>query len=268
MGLAAALDGDRCERPEKLRFRHRRRTRPGSLRQDTTLRAGRSRAPRGDPAWRPYARKNRRLRDHASLSWSRGLYAMGVVSKLRRRGIGTALVRAALGAAGAAGCHHVVLNATEDGARCYTACGFRSLGWGQTWWWSLEAAPSSRQVELAEAIGFGDLAAVDALMPSADELTHPLPCGETPLTLALLTQQPGIGIAILERCPELAACRYPPHGTTLLHLAIEYDRPRFVEIALAHGIDPVTRDASFGGTALDWAEHFRRDSLILRLRDL
>ncbi len=59
-----------------------------------------------------------------------GLYAMGVVSKLRRRGIGTALVRAALGAAGAAGCHHVVLNATEDGARCYTACGFRSLGLG------------------------------------------------------------------------------------------------------------------------------------------
>ena len=127
-----------------------------------------------------------------------GLYGMGVAPKVRRRGIGSALVLAALDAARAEGCRHVVLNATDDGEHCYHACGFRSLGWGQTWWWSNGPAPSSRQLQLAEAIGFGDLAALDALAPRASELTDPLPCGETPLTLALLTDQPAVGAHLLE----------------------------------------------------------------------
>ena len=195
-----------------------------------------------------------------------GLYGMGVAPKVRRRGIGSALVLAALDAARAEGCRHVVLNATDDGEHCYHACGFRSLGWGQTWWWSNGPAPSSRQLQLAEAIGFGDLAALDALAPRASELTDPLPCGETPLTLALLTDQPAVGAHLLESCPALAARCYAPHAATLLHLAVEHDRPAFLEIALAGGVDPAIRDATFDATALGWAEHFGRTELAVRLR--
>lgn len=195
-----------------------------------------------------------------------GLYSMGVVAKVRRRGIGTALVDAALDAARTHGCGHVVLNATDEGAHCYRACGFRSLGWGQTWWWSRGHEPSARQLELAEAIGFGDLDALDALAPRADELTDTLPCCEPPLLLALLTGQPVVAAELLDRCPDLAARRYGPHAATLLHLAVEHDRPDFAELALARGVDPALRDTSFDATALDWAEHFGHDALAARLR--
>lgn len=193
-----------------------------------------------------------------------GLYAMGVVPKVRRRGIGSALVRAALDIARIQGCLHAVLNATDEGAFCYTACGFRSLGWGQTLWWSPAPAPSFRQLALAEAIGFSDLSTLQVLAPTVEELTNPLPCGETPLTLALLTNQPEVASDLLARYPSLATHRYGPHEATLLHLAIEHDRPAFVDIALEAGVDPEIRDTTFNATALGWAEHFGRSAPTLR----
>jgi hypothetical protein len=51
---------------------------------------------------------------------------------------------------------------------------------------------------------------------------------------------------------------------TLLHLAIEHDPP-FVEVALAHGVHPEVRDATFNATATGWAEHFGRRTILQRL---
>jgi GNAT superfamily N-acetyltransferase len=63
-----------------------------------------------------------------------GIYDMGVASKERRRGIGTALTLAALQLAGSQGCAAATLNATPEGELLYSALGFRSVGVAQTWW--------------------------------------------------------------------------------------------------------------------------------------
>jgi hypothetical protein len=81
------------------------------------------------------------------------------------------------------------------------------------------------------------------------------------------TAATGVGVAqyLLARRPSLGAARFEPHATTLLHLAVEHDSAAFVELALAHGIDPEVRGTSFGATALGWAEHFGRADLARRL---
>ena len=63
-----------------------------------------------------------------------GVYDMGVAGNARRRGYGTALTLAALGAADGLGCASVTLNATGEGEPLYRSVGFRSLGHGMTWW--------------------------------------------------------------------------------------------------------------------------------------
>jgi ribosomal protein S18 acetylase RimI-like enzyme len=194
-----------------------------------------------------------------------GIYSMGVAPRVRRRGIGKTLTEAACRVAVEHGCRHAVLNATDAGEALYRQAGFRSLGWGQTWWFEPGPEPSPRQIALTEAIGFGDLAALEALRPTPDELTRALPGDEHPLILALVTDQPAVGGYLLKRCPDLANRRFAPHDATLLHLAIEHDRPVFVEVALAHGVDPDARDATFNATAAGWAEHFGRGTILQRL---
>jgi ribosomal protein S18 acetylase RimI-like enzyme len=194
-----------------------------------------------------------------------GLYSMGVAARVRRRGIGTALTEAACRVAVEHGCRHAVLNTTGEGELLYRHAGFRSLGWGQTWWYSPGPEPTQRQIMLTEAIGFGDLAGLEAIRPTHAELTDPLPGDESPLTLALVTDQPVVAGYLLKRRPDLAARRFAPHGATLLHLAVEYDRPAFVEVALAHGVDPEVRDETFDATAAGWAEHFGHAEIAQRL---
>lgn len=65
---------------------------------------------------------------------SGGIYDMGVASRARRRGHGTALTRAAVTAAQELGCSSVTLNATGEGEPLYRSVGFTSLGYGMTWW--------------------------------------------------------------------------------------------------------------------------------------
>ncbi len=194
-----------------------------------------------------------------------GIYSMGVAPRARRRGIGRALTSAACRLAIDHGCRHAVLNATDAGTPLYAGAGFRSLGWGQTWWYFRRKPSTARQVALTEAIGFGDLTALERLQATKAELTGTLPGEETPLTLALVTDQPAVAAYLLERCPELAGRRFPPHGATLLHLAAEHDRPAFVALALAHGSDPDARDDSFKATALGWAEHLGRADIARQL---
>jgi ribosomal protein S18 acetylase RimI-like enzyme len=63
-----------------------------------------------------------------------GLFDVVVPEPARRRGLGSALTRAACARARELGRRDVVLNATGDGQALYTALGFRSLGHGRTWW--------------------------------------------------------------------------------------------------------------------------------------
>jgi ribosomal protein S18 acetylase RimI-like enzyme len=196
-----------------------------------------------------------------------GIYAMGVAPRVRGRGIATALTRAACRLAIEQGCRYAVLNATDEGERVYRRVGFRSLGWGQTWWYSRRPAPTPRETALTEAIGLGDLAALEALAPIEAELDGSLPGDESPLTLALLAGQVPVAEWILARRPALVDERYEPHNRTLLHLAVEQGSAPFVELALAHGVDVTARDTTFSSTALGWAVHFGRDALAARLRD-
>ncbi len=196
-----------------------------------------------------------------------GIYSMGVAPRVRRRGIATELTQAACRLARQHGCRHAVLNATDEGEHVYRRVGFRSLGWGQTWWYFRRSAPTARETALTEAIGFGDLATLASLSPSDAELEGPLPGDERPLAFALVTGQVRVADWILARLPALVDVRYGHHHATLLHLAVEHDSEPFVELALAHGVDVAAQDATFSGTALGWAQHFGRDALAARLRD-
>jgi ribosomal protein S18 acetylase RimI-like enzyme len=63
-----------------------------------------------------------------------GLFDMGVVAAARRRGIGLELARAACSLSAGRGCRLVTLNATGEGEPVYRRAGFRSVGFGMTWW--------------------------------------------------------------------------------------------------------------------------------------
>jgi Acetyltransferase (GNAT) domain len=173
---------------------------------------------------------------------------MGVAPKVEGRGIGLALTKAALRAAWERGCTATVLNATPAGERLYARAGFRSLGWGQTWWPSGGPEPTARRIAVTEAVGFGDLAALDAL-----DLTEPEV--SSTLSLAVVTGQAGSVEWALDRFPNLAATRFPPHGGNLLHVAVEHDQPEVVTAALRLGVDPEARDDNFGAAPAGWAEH-------------
>lgn len=184
-----------------------------------------------------------------------GIYSMGVAPKARGRGIGMALTKAGLRAAWDAGCGAAVLNATDDGERLYARAGFRSLGWGQTWWPSGDPAPAARQVAITEAVGFGDLDALEDLRPLESE------CAPAPLLLAAVTGRSASVEWLLARFPALAATRFPPHGGNLLHVAVEHDRPEPIATALRLGVDPEARDRSFDATPAAWAAHLGHDHL-------
>ncbi|MEA2440827.1 MAG: hypothetical protein QOH76_2251 [Thermoleophilaceae bacterium] len=82
------------------------------------------------------AREAGRFAGHAWLHIAAGvggLFDVFVVEELRRRGLGSALSRAASTKAAALGVETVTLNAEAEGL--YESLGFRSLGHGQTWWW-------------------------------------------------------------------------------------------------------------------------------------
>jgi GNAT superfamily N-acetyltransferase len=63
-----------------------------------------------------------------------GIFDMGVVPEARRRGLGLALAVAACRVARERGAGIVTLKATAEGEPVYRRAGFRSVGWGMTWW--------------------------------------------------------------------------------------------------------------------------------------
>jgi GNAT superfamily N-acetyltransferase len=229
-------------------------------------------APRGTdppPTFSLGVRADRRTVGRVSVNPWRGIagiYSMGVAESYRRRGLGAALTIAACRVAAERGCTHAVLNATEQGEHLYRATGFRSLGWGQTWWWSPGSAPTARQIAFAEAIGNGDVEALAMLAPSRAELRTRFPGDTSPLRLAVLTNQLAVAGWMLERSPALTKQRFEPFGGTFLHLAVDSGNAEFVELGLTHGVDPNVRDRAFNGTPLGWANHFGNNELLALLR--
>jgi GNAT superfamily N-acetyltransferase len=83
------------------------------------------------------AREEGRFAGHAWLHVAAhigGLFDVFVIEDLRRRGLGSALTRAASAKAAALGIDWIALNAEGTGEPLYSALGFRSRGYGQTWW--------------------------------------------------------------------------------------------------------------------------------------
>jgi ribosomal protein S18 acetylase RimI-like enzyme len=185
-----------------------------------------------------------------------GVYDMGVRPENRRQGIGRSLTLAACRTALELGCTHAVLNATPEGELLYRTVGFERLGEGRTWWRHRGERTTPRQRALVEAIGFGDLDALEALQPTTAELECPIGGAGPPLVITVLTDQPAVTAWILERRPDLTSADLGDPGYTLLHAAAQWDAPEVAGVALAHGADTTIREGRYRSTPLGWAEHF------------
>ena len=126
-----------------------------------------------------------------------GIYGTGVSPAGRRRGIGRAVTLAACAFAKEQGCNYTVLNATGHGVPAYASGGFVSLGYGQTWFLNrsvLKARlPSPKRVALIEAVGRGDVKALNELGKGLRKLSlnTPLQTGETLVEFAVRMERPG-----------------------------------------------------------------------------
>jgi len=225
-----------------------------------------------------------------------GLHDTVVLPARRIKGVGIGRLLWVCRFAADLGYRYVVTNAADGNGPLFTVWGFRTIGFGQTWWLpgsALRADLPAETVAFAEAVGLGDLAALDALAaatPGAVDLDAPLPNGMTPLQVAGATGQRAaatwlerhgarpdvlaawdLGLAdrareLLSTVPGLLTAQRPRSGKTLLHSAVERDDLALVELLLAAGIDTSVRDSRFGGTALDWAHQLRRPRIAGAIR--
>ena len=223
------------------------------------------------------------------------LFDMMVVSKERRQGVGTALVHAACEMARKMGCNHMALNATEMGEPVYRRVGFESMGLGYTWYLKAnvleEPAPAPHQIQFLEAIGFGDIEALEILHES---LTHEQLQNETlneltPFEIAVRCQQPqsaswlleqgvipdiislwdlgwtDLVPALISKHPELVKRESGKFTATPLHYAIERDDMELAKLLLAVPNDLDAKDAVFRSTPVEWAHHFERNEMLALL---
>jgi GNAT superfamily N-acetyltransferase len=209
-----------------------------------------------------------------------GIFNVGVVSAARNQGVGTAVTLAACRYAQSLGCRHALLNATGLGEPVYRRLGFETIGHGQTWWLhreTLEAPPPPpMQVALAEAVGRGDLAALEALSGQVSPalLDEPLLSGMTLMDLAVSTKQPaaaewlarhGATLDVIsawdlgwkERVPQLLAAspgladaRLGKEQITPLNVAARGGDLDLARVLLADGPDLTVRDTYGAGTPL------------------
>ncbi|GAC1477384.1 MAG: hypothetical protein NVS2B12_31700 [Ktedonobacteraceae bacterium] len=124
-----------------------------------------------------------------------GIFDVGVVPEARNKGVGRAITFSACTLAQKMGCRHAVLNSTPAGEPVYKRLGFGSMGNGHVWLLRAKtlAAPAASewQVACAEAVGRGDVVALDQLVqvrPQAlfDEC---LPSGVSLLQIAVNLRQ-------------------------------------------------------------------------------
>jgi GNAT superfamily N-acetyltransferase len=220
-----------------------------------------------------------------------GIFNVGVLPEARGRGIGAAVTLAALRFARELGCRHALLNSTEMGEKTYRRLGFESIGHGQTWWLHEEELrsdpPSEVRVLLAEAVGRGDVDALDFLTGRLEPgtLDRPLPCSMTPVQFAARSGQPASARWLIERgarldvvsawdlgwkdrarellsgSPELANQRSGKARIAPLHEAAFRDDVELARVVLSADPDLGIRDAEFGSTPLGWALHLGRTEI-------
>lgn len=224
-----------------------------------------------------------------------GLFDMGVNTKARKQGIGTALAQAACELARELGCRHIVLNATEMGRPVYSRVGFQSMGYGYTWFLSerilAAPAPANDVVTFLEAIGLGNISVLDETVKRLEDniLHRPTLNGLTPLDIAVRCQQPGSATWLVEHGvsldllsawdlgwkeqlpillaahPELVNLRRGEWYATPLHIAIQRGDSELAQLLLTVPNDLEIKDAAFKATALGWAQHFQRPEIIALL---
>jgi predicted N-acetyltransferase YhbS len=221
-----------------------------------------------------------------------GLFAMGVVPAARHQGIGAALAWKACDLARQRGCLHVVLNATPMGEPVYWRVGFRSMGYSPSWHLRAETlaapGPTDDQVRFLEAVGRGEIMALDATGKCVADrfFSEPLPNGLTALDIAVHCQQPasadwliGHGVSLDLLCawdlgwkervqrlliehPELVNIQRGEGQLTPLHRAVERGDIELAKVLLTVPNDLDLKDRAFEATALGWAQYFQRAELI------
>jgi GNAT superfamily N-acetyltransferase len=227
-----------------------------------------------------------------------GLFDMYVKPEERKQGVGGALTQVTCELAMKLECHHVMVNATDEGEPIYQRIGFQSLGMGRTWFLrdSVLALPppSSGQVKFLEAVGKGDISALavmkDDILP--ERLSEEMINGETPLEIAVRCKQTASpqwliehGVvpdimslwdlswkdripALLAIHPELVRRKAGRWTATPLHYAIERNDVDMVKLLLSVPNDPEIKDGVFQSTPLEWAERFQRTEIIAFLESV
>jgi GNAT superfamily N-acetyltransferase len=226
-----------------------------------------------------------------------GIYNVGVVPGARRKGIGKAITLVACLYAKGKGYRYAVLNAAHAGRRLYEELGFTCVGEGWTWWLVTERLlahpPNRRQIQLAEAVGRGDMKVLETLRPfwTKHELITTLTNGMTLMQLAVYCGQVGAGEMLIangaaftaldawdmgwkERAlrrllehPEEADQRYGESNKTLLHIAAERNDEALCRLALSARTNPAFKDSIYRSTALEWAGHFGHEVIARLIKD-
>lgn len=220
-----------------------------------------------------------------------GIYGVGVLPRVRNKGIGKAVTIAACLYAKEKGYRYAVLNATGDGKRIYEQIGFEWINDGHSWWIVNDryiTDPNSRkQVTIAEAIGLGDITLLNDMGKqfTPDELNMPLANRMTLLQIAAHCKQPASAewlaqhgaaftvldawdlgwkdraAALLKAHPQEVNRQYGDFQTTLLHIAAERDDAALAELALQAKPDLTIKDAVYNGIALGWAQYLQRHDI-------
>ena len=216
-----------------------------------------------------------------------GLFNVAVHPRARRRGIGRALTEAAIQVARESGAREMGLNATLEGLALYEGLGFRHIGDGGTWLLPSRRSrmvPTPYEVEIAEALGRGDLAMLEAAL-----LPPRLPNGDLPMQFAARFGQTDAVRWLLDSgaVPDILALwdsgmadeairamsdpatrdrLIGPERATPLHLAVRRDDAVLVERLVEAGANVTARDAQFRSTPLEWAEHLGREEIARILR--
>lgn len=221
-----------------------------------------------------------------------GMYNVGVIPPMRRKGIGKMLVIAACRYAQERGYQYVMLNANDIGRRTYEQVGFRVIGYGLTWWITSNAYlthPSSPQmIAMAEAAGTGDLAALQhtGAALTAEALDTPLANGMTLMQLAAHCRQPAAAewlikqgatcaalvmwdlgwkdraAALLAANPAEVSRTYFDWEGNLLHVAAQRNDTALAQLALKAGVDLSKKDKEYHSTPAGWAYYFGRREII------
>ena len=226
-----------------------------------------------------------------------GMYNVGVIPIAQRRGIGKAIVAAACRFAFDKGYHYVMLNANHIGRRTYEQVGFRFVSYGCTWWLLnnnyIIDPPAPKLVKLAEAVGKGNVAAMEVAGAGlkAAELDRPLPNGMGLFQVAAYFKQPAAAewllthgatctpldawdlgwkdrtAAILSSDPSAVNRTYYDFKGTLLHVAAERNDTALAKLALQHDIDLSIKDIYHDSTGMGWAQFFGRFAIIALIKD-